>query len=410
MKYSVENNSLGKMIDENVYKFFGSTFFKLKEAESWRGRSDRACVFKKEEKEALNAMIAVILWNEYAVKENKEVNFDACIAYIINRIIRKSLTWDYKPENILYIRQNFGGYTEKEAVYVRELFEKATSEEFVDEIVKSAAKISSEEEMIFQVAKHFAHWIEYEQIKGTIYKENRRAIKRDLKKQLKEYNVKNYVSKPLSKLVYQMSWSRNIVRWQSCGSILECNILCHMLETAIFGWLMAHEFNRELGFDKFSPAQVFMIGLYHDISEIWTDDIPSPCKNGIGSEQDGLLRAVTEMQERVALSEHFYAALSPKVAKYFKQNIMLEELEDKELHKLLKNADYFSADYECYWQIAKGSRILKFANVIKSSIDAAEENYSKSNNVDISVRTPECYKVLKEWWEEKLSKLIFLEP
>ena len=397
-------------IYKNAYRFLGSTFFKLKEAESWRGRRDRACVFKKEEKEALNAMSAVILWIDYAIKTKTKINMDACIAYIINRIIRKSLTWDYKPENIRYIRQKFAGYTEKEAEYVRDFFVKATDEEFVAEIERMAKQISDDEERIFQVAKHFAHWIEFEQIKGTIYKENTSAIEFDLKMQLAEFKINEYISESLAKLLYQLSWSRNIVRWQSCGAVLDCNILCHMFETAILGWFMAHEFNREFGYAKFSPAQVFIIGLFHDISEIWTDDIPSPCKNNIGSEQDGLLRPVTEQQERDALMEHFYPSFSPEVAAYFKQNVMLEELKDEELHKLLKNADYLSADYECYWQICKGSRIAKFVNIIKTSIDDTEKSCASENDIDVGVRTPECYKLLKEWWQEKLSKMIFFEP
>lgn len=383
------------MINKDVYKFIGSSCYKLKTSDSWRGRKDVSCTFTKEEKEALNAMTFFILLTKRQVEEGKVVNWDACIAYIIKRIIRKALTWDSKPENKADIIVKFSGYKKCEADYVHNQFLKATNPKFVEFIDQLALQISEEEEKLFMVAKNHCNLVEFSQVKHVIFEEDIEKIDVRLKYEAMTLKLENYISNELNMLTARLSWARNVVRWQGYGNLLACNILCHMLETAIFAWLMAIETNTILGVGKYCPHQAFVVGLFHDVAEIWTDDIPSPCKDRIMSEQ-GSIRAITEQQEVEALAKYFYVALSEPVAKYFKNNFMLDELEDEDFHKFMKKADYFSADYEIYWNIVLGLRHVRYKEILETS-------------ANVENRTPAIVDLLKVWLD-KLKDVVFLEP
>lgn len=355
------------MINKKVYHYAQETFIAIKTSANWRGTKEVSEMFSKEAKEALNCMVYFTLLVERKVKENVDVDFDACIAYIVRRAIRKALTWDAKPDNKNDLCKKAGDYLEKEKAYIQSSISQEVSPEFAESLDKLANRISAEEENLYFVAKHYANWIEFSCIKKTIYPSDVREIKKHLKAKLKKYNVSKHISPQLAKLFARFSWARNMVRWQGCAPTLNCDILCHMFETAILGWFMAIEENSNSKDVKIVPHQAFLIGLYHDVSEVWTDDIPSVCKNKIGHETDGTIRPATEEQEKEALEKYFYPAFSYDVAQYFKKNIMLEELEDEMLHKFIKKADYFSADFEVFWFIKQGSKNKLFMNILKKS-------------------------------------------
>lgn len=390
-------NYSASIIDKKVYKFMGSCFYKLKTSDSWRGRKDVSCNFTKEEKEALNAMLFFILLIKAHKERGKEINWNGCIAYVIKRIIRKSLTWDAKPENMDDIRARVPDYDKKVEDYVKVHSYSNTNEQFIKFIDQLADSISDEEKEMFSVAKNHTNLVEFEQIKHVIFEEDIDSIKRRCDEDAQKHHTDEYVSLRLDALISRFSWSRNIVRWQGYGSNLACNILCHMLETAVFAWFMAIEMNRIFGEERFVPEKAFMVGLFHDVAEIWTDDVPSPCKDEIGRSHGEILRPITEDQERNALNQYFYVNFSDEVASYFKENIMLEELDDHEFHDFMKKADYFSADYEIWWNIVMGLRNFKLKRILDTSMS------------DMDRRTPAIFSLFREW-REKLEQITFLEP
>ena len=373
------------VITKDAFEYTRTTFFKTKTSESWRGRVDLSRSFYKEEKEALNAMAFCFLLVKEQEEKGHEVNWNACIAYVIQRLIRKSLMWDMKPGNKKKFLKLMKDFLQSVDNYVHETLLQQTGEKFTNAIYELAAQISPEEKMLYEVAKHYTDLVEYKFIKDTIWFADRNRIGRELKDELERYKVDDYIGEDLGKLISYLSWSRNINRWQGCGPTLNCNILCHMFETAIFGWFMAIELNQKEPGSNISPSQAFLVGLFHDVSELWTDDIPTPCKDYIKGEYDKTLRPLTEQLEREALEENFYKALPEKVSKYFKENIMLEDLSDEEFHKFLKKADYFSADCEVYWMIYQGSNNRLFFDILKRSIKEKK-------------RTPQIHKLLKKMY------------
>ena len=68
--------------------------------------------------------------------------------------------------------------------------------------------------------------------------------------------------------------------------------------------------------------KAFTVLLFHDIAEIWTDDINSPAKDGMG------IRKATEEQELEALNTYFYSKTPDFVDKYFMDGVMLEDIDD----------------------------------------------------------------------------------
>ena len=341
-------------------------------------------------------MIFFILLIKRQVEEGKPFNENACIAYSIKRLIRKACTWDSKPENKEDIRKKSGDYDSSENAYVHQLFLVESNKEFVDFLDVLAAQISDEEKELFSVAKNHANMVEFEQIKDVVFDEDVETVKERLERDARNHNTEKYFDESLKHLIKRFSWARNIVRWQGYGAPLSCNILCHMLETAIFAWMMAIEENFNWGGVRYEPAKAFEVGLFHDIAEIWTDDVPSPCKDSI-LDNGVAIRGLLAEQEKEALEVYFYTAFSdPAMVSFFKNNVMLEELEDEAFHKFIKKADYFSADYEVYWNIVIGFKHYRFLDILKSS-----------NRCEI--RTVKQVELITGWID-KILRNEFLEP
>ncbi len=123
--------------------------------------------------------------------------------------------------------------------------------------------------------------------------------------------------------------------------------------------------------------------LFHDISEVWTDDIPSPVKDKVKIYTDPpefedvfggrnvTLRKVAEFLELQALEEHFYIHLPKKIEEFFRDGVMMEDCDDPELMRFYKAADYFAADLEVWWNIKGGSREYRFKELLSESLARA---------------------------------------
>lgn len=372
------------VITKDAYSFMRTTFFRLKTFESWRGRVNCSIKFYKEEKEALNAMVFCFLLIQEQQRNGLKINWDSCIAYLIVRLMRKSLTWDMKPEYKEELQGRVENFDKKVEKYVCNKVKKSVSSAFYDNLYMLASDISLQEEHLYLVAKCYTNKVEYNFIEESIWHASKDKCKAEIEAECESVGVRNYISSDLRRLVSYISSARNSIRWQGCGSTIDCNILCHMLETAVLAWFMAIEDCQNTTSGNFSPAQAFLVGLYHDIPEIWTDDIPSSCKNEIG-EADQNIRPATEEIEREVLQKNFYPVFSKSVGEYLRKNVMLESIDNPSLHKFIKKADYLSADFECYWMILQGSENTLFFDILKRSY--------KSNN-----RTPETKKLLRKMY------------
>lgn len=157
------------------------------------------------------------------------------------------------------------------------------------------------------------------------------------------------------KIFQTISRLRNQTRWAVFSYNIECSVLGHLFDTAIFAYFMALN---QTHFDEKYASRMFFMGIYHDIAEVWTKDIPSTIKDAIPG-----FRYATEQYEMEQIEKHVYSQIPDFLSKELKK-VMLEEAENMPFHDLVKQADYLSADSECYRNLVAGSRDKGFADVI----------------------------------------------
>lgn len=367
----------------SIYSTYSNLTLRLKESESWRGNTLPHAGFSKEDKEALNAFIFVVLNPIFKKEMGIKCDMTRFPIYFFKRLCTKAYLWDAKPANKQYLEDHIADFDKRKDTYTYGKLTEKLGEEFVEWLFEEG-ELDPETTKCFNIAKALATLVEFEEIKCDIRpdlcKDTRQTIYNSLASYSKEFPfVSDIVNETgeycnLLQLFQNISWSRYTFRWQGYHFPVRCSILTHMLESAILGYFMFIENNiSELRtytaeenpklYDSLEKS--FTVMLFHDIAEIWTDDIPSPAKDGMG------IREVTEEQELEALNKYFYPKTPNFVAEYFKNGVMLEDIEDKELKKFFKSADYFSADLEVWWNIRCGSRERRFYEAIKNSYETA---------------------------------------
>ena len=171
----------------------------------------------------------------------------------------------------------------------------------------------------------------------------------------------------LKQLIRTISCARYTFRWQSHICNVRCNILTHMLESAAISYIQ----NLEQGISSTETLMKdFWIMLFHDIAEVWSDDIPGPIKDSFTVEWEGKdvkFRYITEIQEGEAEEKNFTANLADVSKDFFKAH-MLDAEKDPVKHKRYKNFDYFAADWEVYWNILAGAREPRYFEILYNSL------------------------------------------
>ncbi len=162
------------------------------------------------------------------------------------------------------------------------------------------------------------------------------------------------------KMLQEISNLRNQTRWSTLCYNVECSVLGHLFDTAIFAYLIAITLppERTENFEPDFASRMFFMGIWHDVAETWTKDIPSPIKDKIAG-----FRSATECYEIDQVKKHVYAVLPDYMVPDLKR-VMLEEEGNEEYKVLLKEADYLSGDSECYRNLLAGSRDPEFVKVI----------------------------------------------
>lgn len=144
------------------------------------------------------------------------------------------------------------------------------------------------------------------------------------------------------------SYLRHHTRWCEFGYVQPSYILGHLYSTAIFAYFMSLEVHPE---DEALATKRYFMGIFHDIAEAWTTDLPSPIKDYIKD-----LRDACELYEAKVLEENIYNKVPEFLSKKIHE-VMFEEPENVKDHKaIIKGADYLSADSECWLQYQLGSR------------------------------------------------------
>ncbi len=313
-------------------------------------------------KQSLNCIVTYMLAS-YCEKAGKQIRWELFPKIALYRAFQKVYVYFDRPEYIIDEICQMGNI-EKDAFFnaTRQIISELTDDEFSDFISQG---IGTYEMQIYRVATKIATLIELV--------ENQYNIKED------EYNdylqknsdyLENYLDMPgvkelkqinskIFQLLQKISKLRNQTRWSVMSYTIECPVLGHLFDTAIFGYFsVLEQFS-----DEQKATEMFWQGIFHDIPETWTGDFPSPIKKMIPH-----LRESIKMYEEKMLEQHFYASLPNFISDKIRELLAKEE-QNPEFRKYFKGADYLSADSECYRQYHAGTRDTYFFEIAIKNFD-----------------------------------------
>jgi len=370
---AVPDETVSQLITPEVYYVMQDVFQHLKVTESWRGKIPTQEGFSKEDKEALNLMVLAIMKDVWSPEG---VNFEGFLPYVMLRLIRKRFTWDSKPSNKRDFIEKIPEFEEKLNEYAIKRMEEAGAGPFARYIQEEAKKVEPRTLGQYKAGRTIATLVEYEEMKNRlrpdIIETTRGEILLDLNNFLDlpgYYELAFGIGKSakLKQLIRTISCARYTFRWQSHMCNIRCNILTHMLESAVISYIQ----NLEEGVSSTEILMKdFWTMLFHDIAEVWSDDIPGPIKDSFTVEWEGKdvkFRDITEIQESEAEETNFIANLADVSKDFFKAH-MLDAEKDPVKHKRYKNFDYFAADWEVYWNILAGAKEPRYFELLYDSL------------------------------------------
>jgi len=148
---------------------------------------------------------------------------------------------------------------------------------------------------------------------------------------------------------------RNVVRWKMRAPLRTHTILGHSFDVGILNYLLVLSENEE---DIALAEQGFYVGLYHDVAELWTGDIPTPVKDGVPG-----LRKKTEELEVKVLKEKVFPYLPDWMTGTFESWCL--EMIPEELKDIFKVGDELDAIIEAASQVLCGSSDEYFSTVVE---------------------------------------------
>lgn len=311
-------------------------------------------------KQALNCIITYILAKR-AEHEGKKINYEKFPKIALGRAFAKVYVYFDTPEHkIDEICQMSGIKKEAFNHATTEIIASKTDTAFADFLAETKGEY---EARIYKAATKIATYIELlehrEISDNTKFQEIERSLMqfRDIPG-VEEYSNRN---SEVFKMFQDISNLRNQTRWSTLCYNVECSVLGHLFDTGIFAYLMAMAMSDEekAECDEDFASRLFFMGIWHDVAEEWTKDIPSPIKDKIKG-----FREATANYEIEQIKKHVYAVLPEYMVPELKK-VMLEEKNNEAYKVLLKEADYLSADSECYRNLLSGSRDPEFVHVIQ---------------------------------------------
>lgn len=164
----------------------------------------------------------------------------------------------------------------------------------------------------------------------------------------KESMKKNHFYAMLSRMKY-------INRWGLMRNTRNENLCEHSLEVAYVAHALGIINNEIFGGD-INAERLAVLGMYHDVTEIITGDMPTPIKY-----YNPLIRDAYKEVEQVA-EEQMLSGISPDIRERYR-GVLLETEEEAELWKYVKAADKISAYIKCIEEKKTGNRDFEDAEV-----------------------------------------------
>lgn len=155
-------------------------------------------------------------------------------------------------------------------------------------------------------------------------------------------------------LFYAMlSRMKYINRWGLMRNTRNENLSEHSIEVAFVAHALGIINNEIFGGDL-DAERLAVLGMYHDVTEIITGDMPTPVKY-----YNSVLRNAYKDVEKVAENE-MLSRLPEKIRERYK-GILLETEEEKELWRYVKAADKISAYIKCVEEKKTGNEDFRDA-------------------------------------------------
>lgn len=146
-----------------------------------------------------------------------------------------------------------------------------------------------------------------------------------------------------------------IKRWGLMRNTVNENIQEHSLQVAMIAHGLA--VIRNTNFDgNVDAGQAALLGMYHEVSEIFTGDLPTPVKY-FNPEIKAVYKGIEEMAQTKMYN------LLPEEMKPAYRHLLLKQEEDADLWHIVKAADKISAYLKCVEELKVGNH--EFADAVK---------------------------------------------
>lgn len=168
-----------------------------------------------------------------------------------------------------------------------------------------------------------------------------------------------------------LSRMKYINRWGLMRNTREENLSEHSLEVAYIAHALGI-INNEIFGGNLNAERLAILGMYHDVTEIITGDMPTPVKY-----YSSVIRNAYKEVEHVAKKE-ILSGLPINIREKY-DPLLLETKEEEELWKYVKAADKLSAYIKCIEEINTGNQDFSQAKestykaILK--LDLPEANY-----------------------------------
>ena len=161
-----------------------------------------------------------------------------------------------------------------------------------------------------------------------------------------------------------LSRMKYISRWGLMNNTKSENISEHSLQTAMFAHILTLIHNN-ISEDKLNPERAAVLGMYHDVTEIITGDMPTPVKYY----NPEIIESYKKVEKLAG--EKLVSMLPGEYREEYSGIILMDKSEDEPLYKIVKAADKLSALVKCIEEIRMGNDEFRQA---KNSTEQAIHN------------------------------------
>lgn len=183
-----------------------------------------------------------------------------------------------------------------------------------------------------------------------------------------------------------LSRMKYINRWGLMRNTRNENICEHSLEVAFIAHALGIINNEEFG-GSINAERLAILGMYHDVTEIITGDMPTPVKY-----YNPLIRNAYKEVETVAKNE-LLEGLPDKMRTVY-DNVLMETEEEAELWRYVKAADKISALIKCIEEKRTGN--MDFTEAEQSTRKAVKDMHIPEADYFLENFLPAYEKTLDE--------------